>query len=895
MSSNIYKIPEQTNDGWKSSCAIEENVDIKKIYRAIDCILEGTFKKIHSLLILKNGKLICEEYFPGKISPEESRTGDGIAFYGRDNLHMIRSATKSISSALIGIALHKNKRFNVNTKLHTFFPEYVDCFKESKRDITLKHLLTMTTGFPTESSHVYQDLITADDSIKAVLNRPVFNIGEKHMYSNCTANLLGMIIKRITLLDADKFAEKYLFGPIGIKNYIWRKNKDGGICTCAGLSLRSRDMAKIGYLFLNAGKWKERRIIPEQWINESTKEHVKVTRKGSQMYANSYGYQWWISPFKVNGCNIPSFSAQGHGGQLIFVFPSLNMVVVFTSGYDDYKNMDQPFQIVERYLIPAVLVSNNYNYGLRGEKSLFPEIIASREGNLGLLKNLKSKDVDINAITNIGYNALIYSALEGKEHIVKWLISNGANVNIKTNDGSTALHWAVYNGYFEVVKQLINAGCDIDVKNIYGDTALIIASKQNRLQIAQHLVNVGVEITSKNKEDSSALMNAVKAGNIEVAEILIDNGSYINEENEHGHTPLIAAASFGNVQMLRLLINKGAILEKKNKQRQSALMYAAKNGRLESVVYLLEKGANIEARDSKGNTILMLAIQYLEVVKYLVGAGIEQDAVNRDNYTALMIAMAREKWNVLKWLINNGANIHKKENRYILLEAVKRRKGELVRLLIEKGCDTFVKDGLGYTAEMWAEVLCDPEITRVMGLEGTKTKRNTVRKLHCDVLHFKCKNGFLEQNDNGYVLKGLGIDDVVCISGRKLRQSYSNKVIFTLNMRLTSKERGGNGFLIFSDYEFPKHFIRCGINSDRKCCIGDNERYFAEKDIAFEDKSAYELRVTFYCKTGKIKIVVDNKVTLETVLPWYMEIVSHAGYACENTNTYFDKFAVIYE
>lgn len=183
--------------------------------------------------------------------------------------------------------------------------------------------------------------IFAPDQISFTLDLPVKHWpGETFSYSNPISDLLSMILVRRTGMNLLDFANKSLFKPLGIQSPIWKMNSQGNNLGHGGLHLSTRDMAKIGFLYLNSGYWDEKQIVSKQWIEESTKAHVKA---GSRY---SYGYQWWIKP--VSKC--PSFRAWGKNGQFITVVPALDLVVAVTSetglpGYSS-ENYSPLFDII---------------------------------------------------------------------------------------------------------------------------------------------------------------------------------------------------------------------------------------------------------------------------------------------------------------------------------------------------------------------------------------------------------------------------------------------------------------------------------------------------------------------------------------------------------------------
>jgi CubicO group peptidase (beta-lactamase class C family) len=357
-----YKVPEQTNDGWQTDHILKVNFNEKKLSDFVNKINNGTFPNIHSVLIIKNGKLVLEEYFPGK---EFER---GYVNFTRDALHGVMSVTKSITSTLIGIAIDKKMIKDTDEELISFFPEHKDKLKANKTDgIKLSYVLSMTAGFDwDEWTYLYNDprnslWITCEREKKNIvgyiLNRPLIDQpGSKFTYNSGLSLLLGVIIEKRSSMKIIDFAQQFLFTPLGISKYEWW-DKGKVTRTDAGLSLRPRDMAKFGLLFVNKGKWDGKQIVSSKWIEEATTEQIKVF-PGMPI---GYGYQWWLNNFNLNNKIINSYVADGYGGQRIYVFPDLEMVVVFTAGNYSMPGMmviNMMNNIVNNYILPAIQEAN---------------------------------------------------------------------------------------------------------------------------------------------------------------------------------------------------------------------------------------------------------------------------------------------------------------------------------------------------------------------------------------------------------------------------------------------------------------------------------------------------------------------------------------------------------
>jgi CubicO group peptidase (beta-lactamase class C family) len=353
-----YTIPQKTNDGWDTASLGSVNSETNLIEELLERISDNTYKNIHSVLIVKNGKLVVEAYFAGQNSAGQYQT------FTRDTLNEMKSATKSVNSILVGIAIDQQKISGVDERISTFFPAYSDVFTNKEKEaICLKHLLSMTAGFSWDEwtfpySSPYNDaamMASQSDFFRYVLEKPMATLpGAKFTYNSGISLMLGEIVHQASGLPPDKFAERYLFGPLDISNYYWQKAPNGVVNTLGGLWLRPRDMAKIGQLMLDGGRWKGKQIVSERWVKESTKRHVDAGQLPAGFLADGYGYQWWLGSFHVRDQVIESYSARGQGGQFIIVFPKLQMVAVFT-GWNDNTLLGQPLDMTQQYILPAVV------------------------------------------------------------------------------------------------------------------------------------------------------------------------------------------------------------------------------------------------------------------------------------------------------------------------------------------------------------------------------------------------------------------------------------------------------------------------------------------------------------------------------------------------------------
>ena len=315
-----YEMPEQLDDGWTVSSLDMEGMDTEKIEQVTRQIMGGQFAGIHSLIIVRNGKLVHEAYFDD---------------YDRSDLQTVYSITKSISSALIGIAIDDGLIHSENDTILSFFPEY-SIQNQIKKNIKLHHLLTLTSGFEwDEKNYPYSDprntetqMVAEDDWMKFVLDQPMMSTpGTEWVYNTGSVHLLSGIIKHTSGMFVDAYAEQELFKPLGIQSYEWNKDPQGYPCTGGtqqGLRLKSRDVAKFGYIFLNEGKWDNLQVVPEAWVKTSTSKHVDISSE------QGFGYLWRTGAQTFKGKIIPHFYAAGYGGQTIHIAPELDLMIVFT-------------------------------------------------------------------------------------------------------------------------------------------------------------------------------------------------------------------------------------------------------------------------------------------------------------------------------------------------------------------------------------------------------------------------------------------------------------------------------------------------------------------------------------------------------------------------------------
>ena len=363
-----YQPPDSINDGIDVGSLDEVQMDVKIIEKAVNEIYSGRYSEVHSMLIVKDGKLVFEAYFQGHKYQWDAPYHHGeLVNWDRSMLHDIMSATKSITSTCIGIAIDNGIIESVHQSIFKYLPEHQHLNTGGKDKITIEHLLTMTSGLEWDEwgaplSSARNDLINLwfqeNDPLTSILERPLVNEpGTSFTYSGGNMILLGEIIRNASDMTMDEFATKYLFEPLGIDSSHWdSKFENDVIYAGGGLKITPRSMAKIGMTFLNDGVWEGKQIIPGHWVEKSATSFAGnqgINIPGENSGRNGYSYSWWIKSLSDSGKKIQMYSAGGWGGQHIFVLPELNTVVVFTGG--NYVTKRPPFKILNKYILPAFM------------------------------------------------------------------------------------------------------------------------------------------------------------------------------------------------------------------------------------------------------------------------------------------------------------------------------------------------------------------------------------------------------------------------------------------------------------------------------------------------------------------------------------------------------------
>src|SRR5882762_4451113 len=338
---------------WPLGSAGDSGISPSKLQSMEAAIRSGAFTKIGSVLIARYGKLVYEGYFEGDANTR------------RDT----RSATKSITDVLVGIAIRDKKLSGVDARVLSLLPERARKLQNPdprKTAITLEDLLTMSSPLECDdwndaSRGNEERMYLVEDWAQFILDLPLrgrMHVGEQvepppygRNFSYCTGGVfvLSEILGKVTGTRTDRYAQEKLFLPLGITNVQWVFSPQNIPQTGGGLRLNSRDLLKIAQLYLDGGRWQGRQLVDEAWVRNSTRPHARIDE------TTEYGYLWWLKSFQSGGKSYPAFFMSGNGGNKVLVIPQFDMAAVITStNYGTQGMHQQTEKILTDHILAAV-------------------------------------------------------------------------------------------------------------------------------------------------------------------------------------------------------------------------------------------------------------------------------------------------------------------------------------------------------------------------------------------------------------------------------------------------------------------------------------------------------------------------------------------------------------
>lgn len=336
--------PIQSNSGWNIS---QERINTEIIRILNKKIAENRFKNITGIVIIKEGKLLLEEYFNGS---------------GRDSLQDTRSVGKSFSSALMGIAIKEGYLKSENQKLSEFYDlKLFKNYSPQKDNVTIKSLLTMSSGFDGndenyESPGNEENMYPTENWVKFTLGLPMTEnpIGKNWSYFTAGVVVSGDILDKTVPQGLKNYADQKLFQPLGITNYKWQFTPQQKPSLAGGLRMKALDFAKFGQLYQNNGVWSRKTLLSKEWIQKSFTNYFTDNPD-----FEGYGYLFWKKVYTVGNKSYEAFQSSGNGGNKIIIFTQIPVVIVITAqAYNKPYAHQQSEKIVQDYLLPALKMSN---------------------------------------------------------------------------------------------------------------------------------------------------------------------------------------------------------------------------------------------------------------------------------------------------------------------------------------------------------------------------------------------------------------------------------------------------------------------------------------------------------------------------------------------------------
>lgn len=339
---------------WQSLSLTEAGFKPDASERLEKAFADGELKGLHGLVVLRHGKIAMEHYFTG---PDEI-WGDsrGTVAFNADELHDLRSVSKSIVGLIYGIALGEGHVPKPDAPVLASFPDYRDLAADADRQrIKIEHVLTMSMGLAWDESLPYTDprnseiaMERAADRYRFILEQPITRPpGEAWTYSGGATALLGHLVAKGSGQRLGAYASSRLFAPLGIGNFVWTNGMDGKEeAAASGLRLRPRDLAAIGQLLLDKGSHGGRQIIPADWVEQA------LTQRAQRQDGTGYGYQWYLGRDRAGNA---WYGAEGNGGQRLIIAPKQQIVIAVTAGnYNLPGNSRLPLRVASEFVFGAL-------------------------------------------------------------------------------------------------------------------------------------------------------------------------------------------------------------------------------------------------------------------------------------------------------------------------------------------------------------------------------------------------------------------------------------------------------------------------------------------------------------------------------------------------------------
>jgi CubicO group peptidase (beta-lactamase class C family) len=344
------QLPPTSRDGWTTASPQSVAISPQPLLKMEQAIRSGAFKKIGSVLIARHGKLVYESYFDGNA----------------DSVRNTRSATKTITGMLIGIAIDQHLLPGVDTPVLSLLDQKPRQNPDVRKEkITIEDLMTMSSALECDDWNAFSQgneerMYLVEDWVQFTLDLPLraFPSWEQkphdspygRSFSYCTAGAatLSAVLARVSHSTVPEFARKNLFEPLGIEKTEWQFSPMGLAQTGGGLGLTSRELLTLGQFYANDGVWQGKRLLSAEWVKTSIAPHARIDDQ------TEYGYFWWLKSFAAGGKSYRAYFMSGNGGNKVAVIPELDLVVVLTSTNYSTKGMhEQTERLLTDYILPA--------------------------------------------------------------------------------------------------------------------------------------------------------------------------------------------------------------------------------------------------------------------------------------------------------------------------------------------------------------------------------------------------------------------------------------------------------------------------------------------------------------------------------------------------------------
>ena len=358
-----YQPPANIGDGWTVGDAGSHGMSVQRLEDMMTAVGRGEFPIVDSIAIASQGTLVFNETIRTQLDDK-----DGWVANGDLSMHVQMSASKSIASILVGIAIDLGDIGGVDVPYLSLFdyPGYEN-WDDRKDQITLEHVLTMRLGLEwDEWNPSYSDPDNAlihfrnqnHDYSKGLLDLPMdADPGSRYAYNTMATVSLGQAVQNRGPLTYADFLNTYLLGPLRITQVNWIETPTGLPDLGGGLFLRTRDMAKVGQMCMDDGRWNGQQIVSSEWVAASTQSYTDLgwsEPETRDWQVDGYGYQWWIGHFDHGGQVLTTFAALGWGQQLVMVIPDLELVIAVNShGYEELASQgNQVYELISRFVLP---------------------------------------------------------------------------------------------------------------------------------------------------------------------------------------------------------------------------------------------------------------------------------------------------------------------------------------------------------------------------------------------------------------------------------------------------------------------------------------------------------------------------------------------------------------